>query len=976
MRPLVLAFFFVSGACGLLYEVVWVRAAGTVIGNTTAAVATVIAVYMAGLGLGAWLGGRAADRRTGSRLLALYGLLEAGVAVTALAVPPLLSAAEPIFRLVWSLTGDLPGIHASLRAVLVALLLLPPTTLMGATLPILSRYLSGSIEAAPREAGRAYAINTLGGVVGTLAAGFWLVPGVGLRATTLLAALLNFAIAGASWALARGKGGETLTQPDAGPPPRRSVLAVAALAGFCSLVYEVAWTRSLVLSLGSTVYAFTLILAAFILGLALGSAAASFLLPRIRHTEKALGIVQLAVGALAVALLPFLGNLPVRIAPLVESLKGRHGALLAAEFGLAGLFVLLPSFFMGAAFPLICRMAGGAGPGRAVGAVYAWNTAGCIAGSIAAGFAIVPLAGLSAAIRIAATANFGLAAWLLGKRAAALPLAVAVAAWILPAWNPKVLASGSFLYASLEGRAARAANVDLRTHLEQESELVAQYWDSYGLVTVHRKPGEGTLAMRVNGKTDASTGPLDRANMLYIGHLPLLCHPEPKRALLVGLGAGLSLAAMERHPLERIECVEISRAVVRGASHFREAVGDVLADPRARLFVGDGRNVLSYGRDTYDVIVSQPSNLWISGMANLFTREFFERASRRLAPGGLFAQWLHAYRLSVDDFREVVRTFFAVFPHGSLWEVFPGSDYLIVGSPAPVALDPKALAPRLTATGALEEYLGPDGAVGLMGHWIADADAARAAAGPGVLVTDDRCRIEYTAPRSLGRDTTREVLDWLEGLRRIPAETTPAVARKRAARSALASAVRLRSEGYHARALRTVAGARPDLYLDPRSKAFIDLTSREIVESAVRRREEGRIQGVVLTLKAVPLEAEPYVDAQLELGDIHLSSGDFSQAREAFLEVRRIDATSFGAAVGMAQIHQAEGRWEDAVVSWKEALARRAESAPAHYELAVCLRRLGRLDEARQAARRAAALEPANERFRRLLSELGNPPPR
>jgi spermidine synthase len=971
MRAVVLSFFFLSGACGLLYEVAWVRAAGTVIGNTTAAVGTVVAVYMGGLGLGAWLGGRVADRRTGARLLALYAVLEAGVAVTALAVLPLLGAAEPVFRVAWSLAGDLPPLHGALRALLVALVLLPPTTLMGATLPVLSRFLSSSVEAAPREAGRAYAVNALGGVAGTLAAGFWLVPGVGLRATVLLAAALNLAVAAASGLLARGRGGETLPQAEPGPAARRPALAVAALSGFCSLVYEVAWTRSLVLSLGSTVYAFTLILAAFILGLALGSAAAAFFVPRLRRPERSLGGVQAAIGALAVALLPFLGDLPVRIAPLMESLRGRHGALLAAEFGLAGLFVLLPAVFMGAVFPLTCRLAGGSGAGRAVGAVYAWNTLGCIVGSLAASFALVPTVGLSAAIRGAATVNFGLAACLLGKRAAALPLALAAAAWLLPAWNPKVLASGSFLYASIEGRSARAGNVDLRTHLEQESDLLAQYWDSYGLVTVHRRRSDGTLSMRVNGKTDASTGPLDRANMLYVGHLPLLCHPEPKRALLVGLGAGLSLAAMERHPLERIDCVEISRAVVRGAAHFREPVGDVLGDPRARLIVGDGRNVLSFGRESYDVIISQPSNLWISGMANLFTREFFERASERLAPGGLFAQWLHAYRLSAEDFRLVVRTFYSVFPHGGLWEVFPGSDYLMVGARQPVRPAPDVLASRLAATRALEEYLGPEPASGLLGHFIADAADAAAAAGRGPLLTDDHCRIEYTAPRSLGRETSGEVLEWIDGLRRRPAEgESQAVARRRAARGALSRAVALRSEGYHARALRTIAEARSELFLDPRTRAFIDLTSREIVESAARRRAEGRLQGVAATLKAVPPEAASYVEAQLELGDLYLVAGALAEAGGHFREAQRSDPSSFGAAVGLAQIHQAEGRLEEAVVAWKEALAKREDSAPAHYELAVCLRRLGRLEEARRSAARAAALEPENPRIRRLAADL------
>src|SRR6185295_6185665 len=244
-------------------------------------------------------GGRQADRRSGGALLALYGLLEGGVAVAAIAVPLLIAASEPIFRFLWSAT---PALYGILRVVLVGIILLVPTTLMGATLPILARFLSSSIDAAGREAGRAYAINTLGGVIGTLAAGFWFVPELGLRGTTAVAAALNIAIAAASWKLSRSREGEKLPAPAPEGRPPALPLAVAALSGFASLLYEIAWTRSLVLAIGSTVHAFTLILTAFILGLALGSAIAAILLPRLRNLPVSLAAVQIAIGVLAIAL--------------------------------------------------------------------------------------------------------------------------------------------------------------------------------------------------------------------------------------------------------------------------------------------------------------------------------------------------------------------------------------------------------------------------------------------------------------------------------------------------------------------------------------------------------------------------------------------------------------------------------------------------------------------------------------------------
>ncbi|HLY10729.1 MAG TPA: fused MFS/spermidine synthase, partial [Planctomycetota bacterium] len=341
MRALVLAFFFISGLCGLLYEVVWIRVAGTVIGNTTFAIGTVVGVFMGGLALGAWWGGRQADRRQGAALLRLYGFLEGGVALAALAVPILIAGSEPVFRALWNSVGQITALYAALRVLLMGAVLLVPTTLMGATLPVLTRFLSESSQAAAGEAGRAYAINTFGGVAGTLASGFWLIPTYGLHATTLTAVALNLAIAAASITLARGRSGTVEAVLVAEPSPRRAALVVSALSGFSALVYEVAWTRSLVLSLGSTVYAFTLILTAFILGLAAGSAVSSRLVRRSKRPDVALAAIQGAIGLSALILLPYLGDLPLRMAPASEQYRDQYAGLLVAHSLLITLFVFV-----------------------------------------------------------------------------------------------------------------------------------------------------------------------------------------------------------------------------------------------------------------------------------------------------------------------------------------------------------------------------------------------------------------------------------------------------------------------------------------------------------------------------------------------------------------------------------------------------------------------------------------------------------
>lgn len=991
MRALVLAFFFVSGLCGLLYEIVWIRVAGTVIGNTTHAVGTVVGVFMGGLALGGWWGGRQADRRTGAALLSLYAILEAGVALSALAVPLLVAASEPLFRVLWNALAGAPLAYGALRVLLVGLLLLVPTTLMGATLPVLSGFLSSSIDAAGREAGRAYAINTLGGVMGTLAAGFWLVPDLGLRATTLIAAGLNLAVAAASWKLARGRAGERLVAPPAQPPPPPLPLVVAALSGVASLLYEIAWTRSLVLALGSTVHAFTIILTAFILGLALGSAAAALVLPRLRNLPASLAAAQVAIGLFAIALLPALGDLPLRVAARAEAMQRDYGSMLLTQAGYAALFVLLPTLFMGAVFPLAIRWA--AGPdrsiGRSVGAVYTANTLGSIAGSLAASFLVVPFVGLAATVKIAATINLAVAAVLLvttpaGRWTAALPAAAALAGWLLlPAWDPQVMTSGPFLYGSADVRSARTFDQDLREYLRKDSELLAQYWDSYGLVTLHRQQN-GILSMKVNGKTDASTGPTDRANMLFVGDLAMVHHPAPKRALCIGLGGGLTLAAMAKHPVDRLDCVELSPAVARGAAHFKEAIGGVLDDRRVNLIVGDGRNAILFGRHAYDVIVSQPSNLWVSGMANLFTREFFDESSRRLAPGGIFCQWVHAYYLSPENLRDVFRTFFDVYPHGSVWEVFPGHDYLMLGTREPFRTDIAGLEARLTTTKALEEYVGtePTRAPSLIGYLVADAARIREASGPGPRITDDRCFIEYTAPRSMGRDTRPQVLEWMDSVRRSdPVRTlytgigdaqADDLRRRRESRRLLAEAVRIHVVDPE-RALSTLEGVPVALPRDPRTLRFIDLISDGVLYKAQNRLRTVDPKGAIELLRRIPRMAGSYFEAQMVLGETYLKVGRAEEARRSFVAAREADPKSLEAAAGLARALQVDQNYAESAKVWRQVIVLRPDLSGAQVQLALCLMRLDRIDEAKAACRKALEINPQDRRAAELLKDLGNP---
>jgi len=984
MRALVLAFFFVSGLCGLLYEVVWIRIAGTVIGNTTFAIGTVVGVFMGGLAAGAWWGGRQADRREGAALLRLYGLLEGGVALAAVAVPLLLAASEPLFRALWNSVGQVTALYAGLRVLLVGAVLIVPTTLMGATLPVLTRFLSDTGQAAAGEAGRAYAINTFGGVAGTLLSGLWLIPSFGLHATTWTAVALNATIAGASLALARGKSGAALPAPADEPPPRRAALVVSALSGFSALLYEVAWTRSLVLSLGSTVYAFTLILTAFILGLAAGSAVSSRLVARSRRPEAALAGIQGAIGVAALVLLPFLGQLPLWMAPASEQYRDQYAGLLLAHAKLIALFVFVPSLLIGAVFPYTFRLAatGDRGVGRSIAAVYSWNTLGSIAGSLAASFALVPVLGLASSIRIAATVNLGVAAALFGmlpglRSAALAPALAALVAWLWPSWDPKVLASGAYLYGEDYARMAKTLHLSLPDYLARESTILAESWDAYGLTTVHRSE-DGNLSIRVNGKADASTGTADMPTQRTVGHLGLLHHRAPKRALVIGLGSGVTLGAVACHPLRSIDCVEISPAGVRAAEFFAGANGGVLRDPRVRLVVGDGRNAVQFAKEPYDVIVSQPSNLWISGMANLFTREFFVAASRRLGPGGVFCQWVQAYRMPLEDFQSILKTFFDAFPDGSLWEVFPGQDYVLLGSSGSPRFSYAELEARMGAPAIRGHFegLSVPGAAGLLGHYIAPADRVRAAVAGAAVLTDDLSSIEYSASRAMFTVLQPRTIAWLDGLRRpaldpelYPGLDAPAVARSREARRKVAAAVALEAERRSVVEVleylaRNGIGLGDD---EPTRQHFERYAYLARLEARFQRRA-GHFAEAARLLRAVPRESKHYADALFERA---LASTQAGRTQEAELCVREILGEHPGSFAALCLQAQAAPPGPVAVERWRAALAARPDSDDAHAHLAGALVQAGLREEARAEAQKALEIEPENAFARQVLERLG-----
>jgi spermidine synthase len=780
MRPVALVdavlylCFFFSGASGLVYEVVWLRWLVHVFGATTLAVSTILTAFMGGLALGSWLAGRWAARV--ARPLLAYGLLELAIGAYALGLPALLHAVAPTLSVFGATEASSFAALSLARFVLAVLLLTVPTACMGATLPILAQFIAPRIEGLGSRVGRLYAVNTTGAVLGTAAAGFVLLPTVGVALTNLLAVALNVAVGVTAllvgWkvrgadvpaaAPAAAAAPPALGAADPGAPDlaaRRTALAAlaaVAVSGALSMVYEVGWTRALALVLGSSVYAFTVMLTTFLVGLAAGSYLLARRVDRLADPGMALAVIQLLIGAAAFVGLVILDELPYVFVRVFALSGGRHGLLLALEFLISGSLILLPALLAGAVFPICVRLtaAAGARVGRTVGNLYALNTVGAIVGSFAAGFVLVPSVGVRGTLVLAILLNLACAFLLFvgvpaRRRSLALALAagVPVAALAVPVlapdWNPLTMSSGVAVYAPSMQRLSRA-------EFQAQRQTVQLLSYEEGLTTsVSVEEAAGHVFLRLNGKTDASTA-ADMPTQVLVGHIPLLLHQDPKDVVVIGFGSGVTIGSALRHPIRSATIVELEGAVIRAGRFFEHVNNRPLADPRARLVINDARNFLLLTRDRFDVIISEPSNPWLSGVASLFTREFFQLARDHLRPGGIFAHWLQLYSLTPEVVRTVLATFNAVFPEAVVFQT-TGGDTLLVGSLGPPQVTFHSVVRRITPPAVAEDLrrVGVRDVEELFARLVLDVeDVPRFAAG-APLNTDDNAYVEFTAPVTL-----------------------------------------------------------------------------------------------------------------------------------------------------------------------------------------------------------------------------------
>lgn len=764
-----MAALFFSGFTSLVYEIAWSRILATIVGNTSLAISLIVGIFMTGLAIGSLVAARAGNAR---RPVLIYGCLEGFIGIYSLLTPSISVWIDRIYANAYPVIADDFLRSVLLKAALAASLLLLPTLAMGATLPVLLRAFRE--EERGEQAGLLYGMNTAGAVAGTLLAGYFLLPQLGISGTIHLNAALNGLLLGASIALSRKSA--SVAAPGIRLRSFDPLYMLPFFTGFAALCYEILWTRALSMYFGSSVYAFSAILAGFLLGIATGSAYYAKRIPAAANPYQFFSLIQFRLALSAVFFVGIFMGIPAILILLFRAFHGSFVLYQTGQFVLIGAAVFYTTFLSGASFPATLHFFRNSAERLEshAGYVYGYNTIGSIAGSFCAGFLMIPLFGVERSIRIVILVNLILGVYCFRKsgtgnrRILAIGGAAVLLLLVLPRWNQSIYNAGFYAFAykyvptaerdpgsshwmpdvSLEQEAE--AQPATKEHKRNPGELNLLYYSEGWTANVAvSEDDSGVRSLLINGKPDASNVPAgDMRTQLLLGHLPMIFVDDPRDALVIGLGSGVTAGALSAHGLRRIDAVEIEEKVVEASDYFREENRGILKNPKFHLTIDDARNVVQHRQMQYDIITSEPSNLWMSGVANLFTREFFQSTRKRLKPGGVLCQWLHLYQISPHDVLIFFKTIHSVYPHFAVW--IDDSDMLVIAGDRPIIPD----------RARVEEILSrPDVAKSLAGSnitpstifedYVSDERIVKLLRSSLPINTDDHPVLEFSAPRSL-----------------------------------------------------------------------------------------------------------------------------------------------------------------------------------------------------------------------------------
>jgi spermidine synthase len=766
--PVLLLLFAGSGCSALIYEIVWYQLLQLVIGSTAVSLGVLLATFMGGLCLGSfglprWVSGR-------HHPLRIYAWIELGIGLCGLGA---LFGMPLVDRVYTSAVGH--GFPAVLlRAMVCAACLIPPTTLMGASLPAAARWIKATPEGVSRL-GLFYGGNTVGAVFGCLLAGFYLLRVFDMAVATYVAAAINALIGLVSLALAS----RTSYDNPADIPTARSwdrasaywpVYFAIALSGASALGAEVVWTRLLGLLLGATVYTFSIILAVFLIGIGIGSGAGSLLSRQLPNRSVAIGYCQMLL-AVAIAWTAFMLARSLPYWPVNSLLSDNPIMTFQIDLVRCLWAVLPPALLWGASFPL--ALAAVASPdddsGRMIGGIYAANTAGAIVGALAFSLLLIPHIGTGRSERVLITlaAVGGLAVLVPAAGRArnrlgwtAVAASFFVMAWLVWTVSPvpgMLIAYGRRILTS----SGRARILYVGEGLN--SSIAISQWD------------DGAMQFHVSGKVEASTEPYDMRLQRMLGHVPALFHPQPRSVLVVGFGAGVTAGSFTLYPeIQHIVVCEMERLVPPIATIFFRAENyDVFDNRRTRIIYDDARHFVLTTPEKFDIITSDPIHPWVKGSATLYSKEYFELVKQHLNPGGVVTQWVPLYESDLATVKSEIATFFSVFPNGTIWanENGGGYDVVMFGPADDSKIDVDALERRLAANPAAAKSLkdvGFQSGMALLTTYAGKARDLAAWLQDAQINRDGNLRLQYLAGLALNVSGASPIYEELLSYRKFP----------------------------------------------------------------------------------------------------------------------------------------------------------------------------------------------------------------
>ncbi len=972
-RRVVLPLFLVSGTAGLIYEVTWTRAFGVVFGNTVFAVSTVLTAFMLGLALGSWLFGAVADRS--SRPLLLYALLELLIGGYALTLPTILGATDVFYR--WFFRSFHPGFYplSLVRFVLSILILLLPTALMGGTLPVLSRLWATSSKKESgatrigQSVGLLYAVNTFGAVAGSFLTGYLLLEHLGVSRTIFLAAFANIGVGLLAVALCVLAGREQAdveqgaglkpatrtTMPQVGKE-RLVVLLAVAMAGFCALALEVLWTRVLVFVLETTAYAFACMLTCFIFGIAVGSFVCSrLLLPRIRNLVFALGLVEFLVGLSALGSLPLLGMLGQ-----IDYLMTRRVSVIsfwreaAVHFLDASVVLLVSTVFMGMVFPIavaICARSWRT-VGRSVGTVYACNTVGCVVGSFAAGFLLVPLLGLRGSFMAVIGAQFFLAVVVLffsERRRIVLGVCAATASAVLLGAGVLVLGRDVFL---------RTMNT-----YHYPSDIIYIKDDATGTVTVHDLP-DGDRLIAVDGVDVAGVDLMLRTTQKLQAYAPLLVHGHPKKVLQIGFGSGETSGVGLAFGVERYSIVEICPGVFEAGRFFEDINRGSYKDPRLRKIIMDGKNFVKLTDETFDIIMNDSTYPGTTGSSALYTYDHFRQCRERLNSAGVLSCWV-PLDLRPEDFAIIVRSFRAAMPHSSLWMVNNclNKHAVLLGTMGPTHIDfqrVRELAERSDVSADLAQ-INIHSVYEFLDCFVVGQEGLQRIGGDGPLHTDDRPALEFGA--AIKRDNEGCWLAILQAMSQNHSPVSQAVVNiggtEPAAQQVKETLGRYFSGTGHAlRGLVAMLRGDPDA-MNGEFEAALKANPEDPDIASCLDELRGEIESLREAVGRTPYEPS----LRLRLAQKYFLLRDYRQAVEHYSRLVELEPGNVAAWNNLGICYNRLGQFDRAIWTFENAIERNPEWATAYLNLAFVHEERKDLAAASQTLERAVLIVSGTERI-------------